>query len=108
MSEPFKQVTAYTDDTPVVASNSSHITEQPNTPEQVLSDHHILGVLNQHGLTLKVNSAMSDYGSQFEFRISQLEAKLANFPEFVESTGLSQKDKDLIKGVFYDWKESKI
>lgn len=27
-----------------------------------------------------------------------------DFPEFVESTGLSQKDKDLIKGVFYDWK----
>lgn len=100
--------------------------------EQVLKNHHIYGNLNQHGLTSVVKSAMGDYAEQFkqplirtdnskvidtlqkqleEFKqraetaeqeVSQLRS---NFKAFIEQSGLSENDKNLVKGVFYDFLE---
>lgn len=56
--------------------------------EEVLSSYHLLGKLNQHGLTSMAKTAMDDYSYSKERplldRISEIEARNAMLMEIVE------------------------
>lgn len=53
--------------------------------ELILSKHHILGVLNQHGLTPVVKSAMDDHAAHLQSRIAELEALNDKYEKALEN-----------------------
>lgn len=62
------------------------------------------------GDELIINAGELSHGITIEY----LNRKLAkhmdtqDFPSFVNTTGLTEKDKNLIKGVYYDWMTSQL
>lgn len=78
---------------------------QVKSVDGVLSDHHILGVLNQHGLTPVVKSAMCDYAAPLQVRIAELVAERDRYRQIIECTDLALDHYDIQGGLFIDTKK---
>lgn len=96
-NKPFKQVTAYTDQTPVLASNSSQILEE-NKPQDNQKVEEldfpsycckILSEIGWKGFSSELIQEFSGKAMDYQSRITELEAELRSIKDTIEKDPVS-------------------